>query len=37
MVGADGQQHFDLDDEMEVNDEMRDLNRQTDNMADFPQ
>ena len=37
MVGADGQQHFDLDGEMEVNDEMRDLNRQTENMADFPQ
>ena len=37
MVGADGQQYLNLDGDMEVNDEMRDLNRQTDNMADFPQ
>lgn len=37
IVGADGQQYLNLDGEMEVNDELRDLNRQTDNMADFPQ
>ena len=37
IVGADGQQYLNLDGEMEVNDELRDLNRQSDNMADFPQ